>query len=346
MTPTPVLVSFAVTRTCNLKCPHCYSESIEEPHPDELDTTEAKAVIADIASTGARMIIFDGGEPTLRADLPELVEHASAVGLAPLLGTNGMVDSFSPALIATLKEAGLKAAAVSLDGVEAAVHDDFRGLEGAHAKTLAGIRACAEAGLSFQIGTAVHRLNRDRFGEMFALASELGATAVEVFDYVPAGRGTEYDGRYELALDERRDLVREIIELQRQEEDLYFRVIGVPEYWVEVERTVDDEEALNFVRSCCGAGTRYATILYDGSVLPCMLLPLTLGNVRDRPFSQIWEESEVLADLRDKTKLKGKCGACRYREVCSGSRCRAYAKTGDLLAEDPGCWYSLDEIAR
>ncbi|MBN2358345.1 MAG: radical SAM protein, partial [Deltaproteobacteria bacterium] len=99
MTMTPVLVSFAVTRRCNLRCPHCYSESVEEPHPRELNTDEACAVIHDVAAAGTRMIIFDGGEPTLREDLPILVEHAAREGLAPLLGTNGMLECLTPALV-------------------------------------------------------------------------------------------------------------------------------------------------------------------------------------------------------------------------------------------------------
>lgn len=339
-----MLVSFSVTRQCNLSCPHCYSESIEEPHPDELSTGEAKALITDIAQLGTRMIIFDGGEPTLRDDLPELTSHASEVGLAPLLGTNGMIDSFDENKIKLLQESGLKAAAISLDGAEAELHDTFRGLKGAFAKTIEGIKACSRVGLAFQIGTAVHKNNVAKFSKVVDLARELGANAVEVFDYVPAGRGTAYDGLYELALEERKSLIREVIEHQKKEDELYFRVIGVPQYWVEVEKSIQDEETLKFVRSCCGAGTRYATILYDGTVFPCMLLPIPLGNIREQSFSDIWISSPVLQDLRDRSKLKGKCGKCQFKEVCSGARCRAYAKTGDYLAADPACWYPSKEV--
>lgn len=343
MVPPPVLVSFAVTRRCNLKCPHCYSEALETPHPSELNTEEALELISDIAGLGVRMIIFDGGEPTLREDLPRLVRHAADEGLAPLLGTNGMSDTLSKSYLQELKDAGLKVIAVSLDGANPKTHDAFRGLEGAWEKTLEGIRNINEIGIPFQVGTVVHKKNADEFPAIVDLAKRLGANAVEVFDFVEAGRGAEH-GELELSFEERRDLIRYIIRRQLEEEDLYFRVIAVPEFWPEVERSVkDDLSLLRFVRTCCGAGIRYATILYDGTVFPCMLLPIPLGNIREKTFSKIWSENETLKALRNSENLKGKCGRCRYKDICRGARCRAYAKTGDMMMEDPACWLEVDE---
>jgi len=341
----PVLVSYAVTRRCNLKCPHCYSEALETPHPKELTTEEAKQLISEIAELGTRMIIFDGGEPTLREDLPELIKHAYDVGLTPLLGTNGMVDTLSKSYARKLKEAGLKAVAISLDGANPKTHDSFRGMEGAWQKTIEGTKNCREVGLTFQIGVAVHRKNLSEFPAIVDLAKRLGANAVEVFEFLPSGRGGKYREEYYLTNEERRELIRYIIKRQLTEDEIYFRVIGIPQYWVEVERTVTDEEALlKFVRSCCGAGTRYATILYEGTVYPCMLLQIPLGNVREESFIDIWRKNEFLKKFRNSDNLKGKCKECKYRDVCRGSRCRAFVETGDPFAEDPACWYSLDEV--
>ncbi len=339
----PVLVSYAVTRKCNLRCLHCYSESVEEPHPNELSTEEALELISDISDLGARMIIFDGGEPTLRDDLPRLVKHAADSGLSPLLGSNGMVDTLTKNYALELKEAGLKVVSISLDGSKPDTHDEFRGFDGSWQRTIEGIKNCVEVGLPFQIGVAVHKYNYGELAETVELAKKLGANAVEVFDYVPIGRGSEHL-EYELDIETRKNLIDEIIQMQRSEDEIYFRVIGVPEYWVQIEKMVSDEDILKFVRSCCGAGIRYATILYEGTVFPCMLLQIPLGNVRKQRFSEIWRNSPVLDTLRNTRLLKGKCGKCRYREICRGARCRAYAKTGELMAEDPSCWFELNDV--
>ncbi len=334
----PVLVSYAVTRKCNLRCVHCYSEAVEKPHPNELTTEEARELISDIARLGARMLIFDGGEPTLREDLPLLVKHAYDEGLSPLLGTNGMIDTLTKSYLRRLKEAGLKAIAISLDGAKPETHDEFRGVRGAWKKTIKGIQNCREVGIPFQIGVAVHKKNIHEFPEIVDLAKRLGANAVEVFDFVTTGRGRLYK-EYELTVDQKKWLVNYIIKRQLVEEDIYFRVIALPQYWVEVEKNVKDEDMLvRFVRTCCAVGYRYVTILYDGTVYPCMLLQIPLGNIREKPLSEIWEKSELLKNLRDRNNLKDRCRICKYKDICMGARCRAFARTGDPFAEDPACW--------
>ena len=345
-TPPPVLVSYAITRRCDLKCPHCYSESIEQPHPDELNTEEAKQLISEIADLGTRMLIFDGGEPTLREDLPELVKHAYDGGLTPLLGSHGM--TLTESFARKLKDAGLKCVAISLDGAKPQTHDRFRGLEGAWEKTIERMKNCGKVGLRFQIDALVHKYNYTELPEVVEIGKRYGANAIEVFDYVPSGRGLQHRG-YDLDNETRRRIIDEIIKMQLREE-LTFRVIGVPEYWVEVEKKtmekeiLEEEQILKFVRTCCGAGVRYITIFYHGIVCPCMLLQIPLGNVRDKSFKEIWTESSVLNELRDRSLLKGKCGICKYKNVCTGARCRSYLETGDHLAEDPICWFKREEI--
>ena len=338
----PVLVSYAVTRKCNLKCIHCYSEAIETPHPNELSTEEAKELISDIARLGVRMIIFDGGEPTLRDDLPVLIKHAYDEGLSPLVGSNGMDETLSKSYLTRLKKSGVKVIAISLDGASPETHDMFRGVKGAWEKTIRGIRNCRDVGVPFQIGIAVHRKNINEFHNIVELSKKLGASAIEVFDFVATGRGKQYQ-EYELTKEQRVELVKYIIKRQITEDDLYFRVIAIPQFWVEVEENVEDEELLlKFTRTCCTAGIRYATILYDGTVYPCMLLPIPIGNVRERPFSEIWKKSELLEKLRSRQYLEGRCKICKYKDVCMGARCKAFAKTGNIFAEDPTCWVVED----
>ncbi|MGQ9706305.1 MAG: radical SAM protein [bacterium] len=340
----PVLVSFAITRRCNLKCIHCYSESVDKPHPNELTTDEAKTLIDQIARSGARLLIFDGGEPLMRDDVYELIRYASTVGLRPLLGTNAtLIDDD---IARRLKEAGLRAMAVSLDGDNAKTHDDFRGENGSFNTTIEGIKCAIRANIPFQIGPCISKNNKGLLKPIVELARGLGAVAIEVFDFIASGRGLEYK-QYELSKDERRDLVREIISFQREDDELTYRCIGVPEFWVEVEKTVPEDEVITkFVRSCCGAGIRYACIMYDGTVYPCMVLQKPAGDVREKPFDEIWRSSEVFATLRDRDALEGKCGRCSYRYVCGGTRCRVYHETGSLIAEDPNCWFTEDEITK
>ena len=342
MVAPPVMVSFAITRRCNLKCPHCYSESVEKPHPKELTTEEAKEVISDVARLGTRMIIFDGGEPTLREDLPELVKHAADEGLTPLLGSNGMKETLSRELLRALRGAGLRAISISLDGAKPETHDSFRGVTGAWESTLKGIENCKEEGITFQIGTTLHKQNFEELPEIIDLAKKLGSYAVEIFEFVEVGRGAQ-NKQYSLSGEQRREAVGYLIERQLKEEELFFRLIALPQYWIEAERRIEDEEGLlKFVRTCCAAGIRYGTILYDGTIFPCMLLPIPLGNVREVSFSEVWRKNPLLEKLRDAENLKGKCSRCKYREICRGARCKALAKTGDLFAEDPDCWIEVE----
>jgi radical SAM protein with 4Fe4S-binding SPASM domain len=338
----PVLVSFSVTRQCNLRCRQCYSVSVETPHPDELTTGEAHKLISEIARSGARLLIFDGGEPLMRPDLPELISYTREIGLRPLLGTNAsLIDD---AMAQKLKSAGLAAAAISLDAADAQTHDDIRGQAGSFDGAIAGMQALRRAGIPFQIGPCINSRTLGELPKIAEWGKKLGAIAMEVFDYIPSGRAKESTD-LELTSEQKHQLVRQIIDLQRGSDEILFRCIGIPQYWVEVEKTVPEDEVMSkFVRTCCGAGVRYACVLYDGTVFPCMVLQKAVGNVRETPFDVLWQESEVFATLRNRDNLEGKCGACAYRTVCGGARCRVYETTGSLTAEDSACWFKPEEL--
>lgn len=338
--PSLILVSFGITRECDLKCPHCYSDSGEKD-PNELTSEEAKTVLRDISNLGAKLVILDGGEPTLRPDLIDIIRYSTSLGLKTVIGSHAgfLTEDFAR----TLKAAGCQSVAISLDGATAEIHDKWRGVNGAWAGAIQGAKNCRAVGLPFQFAPLMHCGNWDQLTGIVDRARQLGAEAVEVFDFVPSGRGTEHS-EYELNTEQRKRIIEEIIRMQRESE-LVFRVIGLPQYWVMVEKTVSEEEMLlKFVRSCCAAGTRYITILPNGDVIPCMVLQRVLGNVRENSLTEIWRESTVLKSLRNRNNLKGKCGVCKFRFTCAGARCKAYAKTGDVLAEDPSCWFAEDEV--
>jgi radical SAM protein with 4Fe4S-binding SPASM domain len=337
----PVLVSFGVTRECDLKCPHCYSDSGEKD-PGELTTEEAKRVLSEIGKLGAKIVIMDGGEPALRGDLVELVAHASASGVKPVLGSNGM--SLTEELVQQLLDAGCLGVAISLDGANSQTHDAFRGLEGGFDRTIQGMKNCAKLGLPFQVAPLMYQQNWGQLETIVSTAKDLNADAVEIFDYVPSGRGRG-ESKYELSTDQRKQIIDQVIGWQSKG-DIIYRVIALPQYWVDVERKVPEEEVLDkFTRSCCAAGTRYITILPNGDIIPCMILQVVLGNVKTDSLEDVWYDSPILEELRNRDNLKGKCGRCKYKIQCAGARCKAYEMTGDMMAEDPTCWFSEEVIS-
>jgi MoaA/NifB/PqqE/SkfB family radical SAM enzyme len=332
----PVMVTFTITRQCNLRCKHCYSYATDSPHQQELTTDEAKRVISEVAGSGARVLVFDGGEPLMRADVYDLISHARERGLYALMGTNATL--LSTEATDKLRRAGVGAVAISLNGTNALSHDQFSCREGSWDRAMAGIRNASSAGLPFQINTCLHRDNWAEFGAMASMVKGLGATAFEVFDFTPVGRGKEHPD-LALSAEERQEVVRQAIEHQLGD-DITYRCIGMPQLIVQAEKTVETEEdRRRFIRACCGAGRRYCCIFYEGTVFPCPLLQKRAGNVREKSFQEIWEGADVFKTLRNREKLGGKCKRCIYRYECGGARCLVFAKTGSLNKEDGYCWY-------
>ncbi|MFQ5910279.1 MAG: SPASM domain-containing protein, partial [Thermoplasmata archaeon] len=279
----------------------------------------------EIADLGARIVILDGGEPALREDLVDLVAYSNDSGVKPVLGSNGM--SLSEELVTRLLSAGCGGIAISLDGADPRTHDDFRGLEGACERTVEGAKNCAKLGMPFQIAPLVWRDNWTQLRAIVEKAEAIGASAVEVFDYVASGRGRG-QSEYELTTEQRKEVIDQIIRWQSSG-SITFRVIALPQYWVEVEGTVPEDEVLEkFTRSCCAAGTRYITILPNGDVIPCMVLQTKLGNVREDSLKELWYDSPILEMLRNRELLKGKCGQCKYRVACAGRDARPMRRQG------------------
>ena len=347
--PPPFLVSYAVTGRCNLKCRHCYSDSTEEPAPGELSTEEAKRLLDDIAGWGIRLLIFDGGEPLCRGDFLELAAHASHRGMRTVIGSNGtLIDGD---MAARLKAAGVMAVQISIDGASASTHDWFRGVEGAFERALGGARACKEAGLSFQFGMTIRRGTLDELPAMLRLAVESGASAAELFDLVQVPRVKRSAPQEVLFPEERRWVMSWLARFQ-EDCPIVIRVPGCPMYALVLQETgvrprhfpAEQLRRIPYYGRGCAAGmpAGYVTVLPNGDVIPCMLLQARLGNVRERDIRDIWNRSEVLATLRDRALLEGRCGGCRHRDACAGCRGRAYEGTGSLMAADPGCWVGED----
>jgi len=349
--PPPFLISYAVTRKCNLKCKHCYSDATEEAAPDKLLTEEAKRLLDDIANWGIKLLIFDGGEPLYREDFFDIAKYAAQKGLRVVIGSNGtLIDTH---VAKRLKTSGIMAVQISIDGAKALTHDWFRGVDGSFDKALEGAKACREVGLSFQFGMTIRKGTLDEIPDMLKLAVDSGAIAAEFFDLVQVPRVKKEIPDEVLTPDERKEVMGWLAEAQK-DCPIIIRVPGSPMYTLILqERDIQPKhfpanllKRIPYYGRGCAAGmpNGYLTILPNGDVIPCMLLQIKLGNVREESITRIWDNSQILSKLRNRNLLEEGCGRCTYRDECAGCRGRAYEETGNMLATDPGCWVVGDEL--
>lgn len=325
-----MLISWNITKACNLKCEHCYRDAgIAEK--DELTLKEGRKLISDLAELNFRLIIFSGGEPVLREELFSWISYARSLGLTSVLGTNGTLIDKDCAL--RLKDAGLKRAGISLDSTDKLVHDKFRCTKGAWKRAIAGMRNCKAAGLEFQVHTTVTKKNIGEILDITDLAQEMGAKAHHIFFLVPTGRGRKINDIIPDA-PEIEELLGKILE-KSQDVDLELKPVCAPQF-IRIARKKNIKT--RFEKGCL-AGRSYACILPNGEVHPCPYMQLSLGNVRKEGFKKIWHENKILRDLRG-MKLEGKCGICEFKTLCSGCRAAAfYQSKGNYLAEDLNCSY-------
>ena len=325
-----MIISWNTTWECHLKCKHCYRDAGAK-REDELSTVEGKKLIDEIAQAGFKILILSGGEPLLREDIFELTAHAKAVGLRPVFGTTG--TTITPEIAAALKEAGAMCIGISLDSIHPAVHDEFRQVPGSWQAAVDGMKNCQAVGLPFQIHTTVVDRNYHEFEAITDLAVAMGAVAHHVFFLVPAGRALDMEAE---ALREKQyeQLLHRILKKQQQV-PIELKPTCAPQF-MRIARQMGME--MRFSRGCL-AGTAYCCVLPNGEVHPCPYLPKKVGNVRERPFTEIWHTAEMFNRFRS-DQFGGKCGICQHKDVCSGCRARAYYYSdGDVMSEDPWCLY-------
>jgi radical SAM protein len=344
----PFLVIWEVTQACDLACKHCRASAQPNRHPDELTTEEGKRLIDQIAAMHVPLFVITGGDPIKRPDVYELVRYATDAGVHAAI-TPSATPLLTREVIFKLKEAGLARLAVSLDGSTAEIHDAVRGVSGAYARTLDVIRWANEAGLPIQIHTTVSRHNAHDLGPLSEMAKELRIVMWSVFFLVPLGRGKTEDL---LTGEEFEQVFARLYELSKQvpfqiktTEAMHYRRYllqhNLEERHQQQAAGLNEgrAKAVGWATKRVNDGRGFVFISHTGNVYPSGFLPLVGGNVREQPLSAIYRESPVFQTLRDLTQLKGKCGACEFKEICGGSRARAYAVTGDPLAEEPCCIY-------
>lgn len=337
------LIAWELTGACNLKCVHCRASAVEKPLSDEFSTDEAIKLIDEITSFSSPILILTGGEPLLREDVFDIADYGSKKGLRVVMGSNGTLITSEVAN--KLRRAGVQRVAISVESATPEIHDKFRQVPGAFEATLEGIVHLKEEKVGVQIDPTITKRNLGDIENILNLAIELEADALHIFLLVPTGRGKELKEE-EIPPEEYERVLNWFYDKQGKV-PLHLKATCAPHYYrimrqrakqegIKITRETHGLDAMT--RGCLG-GISFCFIGHAGRVQPCGYLELDCGNVREKPFGQIWKESKIFLDLRDYDKLKGKCGICEYKKVCGGCRARAYTLTGDYLGEEPYCIY-------
>ncbi|MGA8179867.1 MAG: 12,18-didecarboxysiroheme deacetylase [Desulfobacterales bacterium] len=353
----PVVV-WNITQRCNLKCIHCYAHAKDNSVERRLTFKEGKYLIDDLAEFGVPVILFSGGEPLVRKDLPELAAYAVQKGIRAVISTNGTL--ITRQIAQNLKDIGLSYVGISLDGMEA-INDRFRGVQGAFVSAMKGIENCKNAGIRVGLRFTINQQNAHQIPDIFKLLEDMDIPRICFYHLVYAGRGSELV-KEDLSHEETRKAVDLIMDLTRQ---LYDR--NHPKEVLTVDNHADGpylymrllrenprraREVLELLKMNQGnsSGIGIGCVNWDGDVYADQFWRYySFGNVRNRPFSEIWTDisDPLMKKLKEKKRhAKGRCATCRWLNICGGNfRVRSEAVTGDVWAPDPACYLTDEEIA-
>jgi len=360
----PFLAIWEVTQSCDLACKHCRAAAQPISHPDQLTTEEGMALIDQIADLRVPIFVFTGGDPLKRPDLYDLIRYSAAKGVKVAV-TPSATPLLTRDAVFTMKEAGVVRLGISLDGSSAEIHDAFRGLPGAWTRTIQAVQWANEAGIPIQVHTTISRHNAHDLDNLCALFEKLAIVMWNVFFLVPVGRGQQADlltgeefeqvfGKiYELsqrvgfqiktteAMHYRRFLLQHNLKDRRMDHGHGHPHASAASHEYEPGVPASDAKTrtTSWATRRVNDGKGFLFVSHVGNVYPSGFLPIHAGNIRETPLAEIYRNAPIFKALRDTSRLEGKCGACEYKEICGGSRARAYSLTGDPLAQEPCCIY-------
>jgi len=339
----PMLVIWECTQACDLACVHCRASAQSERNPHELTTEQGYRLLDEIRSFGEPLMVFTGGDPLKRPDLFDLIRYAVKIGLRTNV-TPSATPLLTPEAIDGFKAAGVSRMAISLDGPDAKSHDEFRGVPGTFDRAMLALRHARDIGLDTQFQTTVTKRNMGRLSEMAEIAKEVRTKMWSLFFLIVTGRALEND---DLAAAEYEQVFEFMYELSKTApfgikttEAMHYRRYVAQRIKAEHGAT-ESENAKGVAWRTAGVsdGKGFVFVSHQGEVYPSGFLPVSGGNVLRDSLVDVYRNSSLFRTLRDTSQREGKCGICEYQKVCGGSRSRAYAFTGDFLAEDPRCVY-------
>lgn len=338
----PRLIFWELTEGCNLKCMHCRAQAQPQRSQHELTTKEAFDLIDQIAEMSRPILVLTGGEPLYRSDVFEIATYAKKKGLTTALASNGtLIDRW---MAKRIKLAGIGRVSISLDGATAETHDSFRGIPGSFEAALQGAKNLYDHGISVQFNTTIAKHNEHELEQIFQLAQDREAAALHLFMLVPVGCGVQI-ADHQLLSPERYEEILTWFCQASQDGNFEVKATCAPHYYRIMrqqaartgQRIVPRKHGMTAVTKGCLAGTGVCFISHTGTVQPCGYLPLPAGDLKTQTLREIWEKSPLFEQLRSIEQLEGKCGACEFVNVCSGCRARAFAKTGNVMEEEPFC---------
>ncbi len=360
----PFLVIWETTQACDLVCRHCRASAQPLRDPHELSTAEGERLLEEVAAMGTPICILSGGDPVKRPDLCRLVRTGKDLGLR-MATIPAATAALTRELVAELKDAGADQMALSLDFPRGPLHDAFRGVPGAFAKTMEAIQWAHEVQLPLQINTTVCGESAPYLSEMAEFVRTLHIVFWEVFFLVPTGRGKDLAG----LTAEQCEILFDVLYRTQKRGEFIVKVTEAPHYRRYVaQREAEESGAVQAPRGLLrsmprqllrsegpghtvglaprgvNAGNGFAFVSHTGDVYPSGFLPVCAGNIRNTPLADIYRESDVFRALRDAERFLGRCGKCEYRAICGGSRSRAFALTGNYLATDPWCAYQPEGL--
>jgi radical SAM protein len=340
----PFLVIWEVSQACDLACRHCRASAQSDRHPNELSTAESLELLAQIRAVGDPLMVFTGGDPLKRPDLFELLKASTALGLRTTV-TPSATPLLTEEAIERFKDCGVARMAISLDGPDAATHDAFRGVAGSFDRSMLALRHAARIGLETQINTTVTRHNRRQLSQVADLVKQERARLWSVFFLVVTGRAQlsddltaeEYEEVFEFLY---RTSLSAPFDIKTTEAQHYRRYVAQQRKKAGIGPATSGTGPSNIQRQAgINDGKGFLFVSHTGEIFPSGFLPISAGNIRHTRLADAYRDSTLFRVLRDSDQLEGKCGACDYRNLCGGSRSRAWALTGDYMESDPRCVY-------